>query len=513
MKYIITSLLFYACSLIANNSNWTGPTNLTNSDGYLQQIATSSNGQYVYVIWDALSTTAIKIRRSSNFGSSFDSEISLETGSVSIPFLATSDSGQYVYAVWQVTSGPNQYVRFSRSTDFGQSFSTPVSITSESESAEIKGIVTSSNGEYVYVLDQHSDAEKVIYSSTFGSSWNDIDVASESGANPTIDCSNDGTYVYVTFEGTGSLLGLRETHSTNFGVTWSSPAQISSANPKFPFVSSSSTGEKVAISWINDDTDRVEISISNDFGDTWTTTILSSAGKVANIAKIATSRTNSYIHVVWQNTTDTIVQEAHSSNGGATWSSEATISIATSQEPSITSSNDGKYIYVTYVSVFGGGATSQIQATYSFDYGANYNDPTSTPFTTPTLSSGGFANEAQLTVSDDGQYVYATWNEGTTDVLVSPAVTQIDTYSVFGNQYTIRFPTKADIINKIYWTSHVEAISYKLYSDALATNLIAQTTSTSTLVHNVINNIQTTYYLVWLNTDGNEGNPISITLP
>src|SRR5260370_12885003 len=128
----------------------------------------ASSGDNVYVTYQQNigngAGSSVFFRKSSDAGSSFDAIIPLSnTHSAANPLVAAS--GNNVYVAWMENWGGsgNSYVMFERSSDNGNTFTTPVILSNNTDGdANIQQIIASGNNVYVlidYALQGNTVAE------------------------------------------------------------------------------------------------------------------------------------------------------------------------------------------------------------------------------------------------------------------------------------------------------------------------------------------------------------------
>ena len=194
---------------------WSGATALTPDDANIDklQLATDSSGTFVYAIWQKSvgGVVTIQFARSTDSGGSWTPSpgIDLSDGVKTSrdPTIATDSTGQYVYVAWAQSTLPHTlFIR--RSTDFGASFEAaiPFLITLPT----FPDIATDDEGNDVYVIWNAFTPGFVrgiqvsVISSDFGVSYSSQETVSSATENsflaPTIASSNNGEYAYASFD-------------------------------------------------------------------------------------------------------------------------------------------------------------------------------------------------------------------------------------------------------------------------------------------------------------------------
>jgi len=558
IKYIC---LFLLTSTLFATVNFVDPTSTTGSEipdlsiegdvGSYSKIATSANGQYVYVIWtrknDSSNYYIVQTARSNDYGVTWTDptttpsdlgspNLSLDGEDAYYPTIVTNSSGQYVYAIWKQSSA----IKTTRSTDWGNTWENITNLESNPTDA-LPDITTDSSGVHVYAI--WLDSTSIVQtkrSDDFGASWKDKTALSAFIASGfpyflQISTSSDGQYVYALWNfSTGGPITKQFNRSINSGAAWEGFQDLSEGSPYYLELKHSSNGQYVYISWQES---AIKIIKSTNYGapSSWSSAQnISDAGTFASNfpflkQRIATSSDGKYLYSTWSisNGSNNITQVKRSDDYATTWYDPTTtpsdlgapnLSISGSNTifPKVVCSANGQHVYATWQ--FG---SSVIQSAVSSDLGVTWENPTSTAsdLGTPNLSrSSGNATNSFLATSTNGQYIYSIWK--LTDALSAIQVT-IGTATIpssmnlFGNQLKVRFPFQIDLINKISWNSINDAIAYKIYTDSNLTNLIANLPANTLEYcdHRIKYGSTKTYYVTYMNSSYVESSAVEITIP
>jgi hypothetical protein len=97
-------------------------------------IAKSDNGEHVYVVWEQETTGEIMLAASHNNGGTWGAEINVSNtpGASTNARVATSADGQFVYVIWQDTPG-NGDIFYARLTNFGGTLEPSINLSNTSE--------------------------------------------------------------------------------------------------------------------------------------------------------------------------------------------------------------------------------------------------------------------------------------------------------------------------------------------------------------------------------------------
>ena len=260
VTWATSSEIFFAVSN-DNGQTFSTPINLSNTIGFSIFPQISSEGNNVYVVWQdtgaTFSSLDIFFAVSNDNGQTFSTINFTNNPSSASVIPQISSEGNNVYVVWPDTGDlfSSLDVFFAVSNDNGQTFSTPINLsntTGNSGDAQI-----SSEGNNVYVTWQ--DDTSFLGSSVIGFAVSNdngqtfsspiiLSTTTESSGDPQI--TSEGNNVYVTWEDTSH--GIAEiffAFSTDNGQTFSTPDNLSentggSGNPQI-----SSEGNNVYVVW------------------------------------------------------------------------------------------------------------------------------------------------------------------------------------------------------------------------------------------------------------------------
>lgn len=248
----------------------------------------------------------------------------------------------------------------------------------------------------------------------------------------------------VPFIGLIMGLGQGSLYASSVGSAWSYPASTP-VGPNTPDISDStiasqspsvamSGGNAVAV-WVGDayGTPVIQSASSVDGGVSWSTPTSTpqgadtpdlSAGGAADVAPQVAMSGDTAV-AVWALTTGgfDVVQTAHSSDGGVTWSDPT--STPTASTPNL--SDPAANAYAPQISVSGQNAVAAwlldmggldiVQVAYSIDGGATWSDPTSTPGRAIPAISADNENALSPAIAMSGSAVVATWYSDTTGLV------------------------------------------------------------------------------------------------
>ncbi len=377
-------------------ASWNTPINLSGlgQDAKTPCFANDSTEKNIFAIWLRSNGTndVVQFSSSLDFAQSWTNPIDLSAAgqNASNPCITTHFVGEHVYAVWQRSNGSNDIIQFSKSSDFGQSFSTPIDLSAAGQNASMARVATDINQNCVCAIWKRSNGVNDIiqfkHSSDYGMNWSstlDLSMSGENATNPAL--ATTGNYIYTIW--TRQDNGVFKTQfrkSTDNGATFSdvidiSPDAFSINNP--PKMVISNDAKYIYVSWcaFNGMFTDVHVVFSTDFGDFFSSPhVLNKYGGNCKDVDITTDSSGKNIYVVWarSNGFNDIIQIGKSQDYGSTWT---TFGVDLSQvgqdakNPRVTTNKSGKEVYVSW-SRFDG-TKDVIQEVYSNDYGATFSVP------------------------------------------------------------------------------------------------------------------------------------------
>ena len=286
--------------------SWETPTRVSNIPGgyWAQYPVVAANGSNVYVAWYAPGGSAPEIY----FAVSNDSGATWPTSDILIsdddaewsmwPSIAAW--GDDVYVIWGDTkSSPTSVpeVFFAKSTDRGDTWSSPQNLTASDEHSSIgPGIVALDNIVHVYFTD-------------------------------------------LRFSGTPEVFYMR---SEDGGMSWTTEKPVSTVDSDSSLVQDSGgkmtvEGDRLHLTWIDGTfVDEVYYANSSDDGETWSTPRPLSTLDGSDSASPSIVADGDIVHVCWDDEAGGYsVYYSYSTDDGLTWSSPEQISPTTSGHPSL----------------------------------------------------------------------------------------------------------------------------------------------------------------------------------
>jgi uncharacterized repeat protein (TIGR01451 family) len=332
------------------------PANISNNAGSSGEPSITTDGTNLYVTWGDSSPGNFEIlfSKSTDGGTTWSTaNISNNAGSSGEPSITTD--GTNLYVTWQDNTFGNVEILFSKSTDGGTTWSSPANISNNGGFSFEPSITADGTNLYVTWYDDSSGNSEILFSKSTdgGTTWSSpVNISNNARFSERPSITADGTNLYVTWhDGSFGFPEILFSKSTDGGATWSSPVNISNNGGFSEFPSITTVGTNLYVTWGDSSFGNVEIlfSKSTDGGTTWSSPVnISNNGGFSNAPSITTVGTNLY--VTWHDFIpgNTEILFSKSTDGGATWSIPANISNngGLSEFPSITAV--GTNLYVTW---------------------------------------------------------------------------------------------------------------------------------------------------------------------
>jgi hypothetical protein len=348
--------------------------------------------------------------------------ISESTGASQFPQIACE--GNNVYVVWQDTIDGNFEIFFARSADGGQTFSTPDNISENSGNSGSPQITVEGNNVYVVWVDNTSTTPLNTFDIFFarstdgGQTFSTPDNISENTGNSNSpQISSEGNNVYVVWVDNTELANtdIFFSRSTNGGQTFSTPPgnNISQTTGNSFSPQISSEGNNVIVVWnqLVSGTFEVYFARSGNDGATFSTADNLSEEDANESSDPQISSEGNNVYVVWQDFNfDFSASEiffALSTDGGLTFSAPPGNNISENTGLSVSPqiSSEGNNVYVVWVdNTELNPGNNDIFFARSIDSGATFSSP---PDNLSNSEEGSFGPQ----ISSEGDNVYVIWGE------------------------------------------------------------------------------------------------------
>jgi len=214
-------------------------------------------------------------------------------------------------------------------------------------------------------------------------------------------------------------------------------------NSVFPRIVTDSRGRNVYAIWSRSrGSSGVQTARSNSFGNSWiypSSTPIGTSSPNISLATgqepwITTNSTGQYVYAIWILGGVNETQVVRSRDFGDSWiipnstppgtiSPSITVPLSNTIEPSITTDGSGANVYAIWGGI-GSGGDDAVQVAISNNFGDSWIYPNTAALgtITPDLSvAGGDAEEGTIATDNSGRFVYASWRRSNGNVLVQVA--------------------------------------------------------------------------------------------
>jgi len=471
--------------------------------------------------------TAYSIDGGNSWSSPYD--LSSAAGQARSNQIAINQKGEAI-AVWIRDNGSDYVVQESHSPDGGMNWSLAKDLsvvvpTLEARAPQIAidensnaiAVWYRSNGTYNIIRESHSfDA---------GDHWSppqDLSLGGPPGGNafdPQIAFNNNSQAIVVWYRDDGSNRIVQETHSFDLGVNWTTPPQdLSLGGPPggdalLAGIAMNESGEAVAI-WRRDNGTNIIIqeSYSSDAGVNWSTppqdlSLGGPPGGNADRPQVAMND-NGLVITIWyrDDGSNRIIQEAHSLDAGVHWTipQDLTETGYDAYLPQIQLSNNNEAIAAWFRF---DGFNTRAQSSYSANGG--------TSWITQTLSEGGkTAHDTQVAINESSQTIIM-WEkqDDALDYILQTSFGLLKgAFEVNYQQYILRTLLQKALINRLSWDSVPGSAYYKVFADSALSQII-YLGSERVFSDRIKRGESKTYYVVWVDSFGNESPPVIVNIP
>jgi hypothetical protein len=313
------------------------------------------------------------------------------------------DSSNNLHIVWHGSSSASPFfyqIRYAKSTDRGNTWSSPINITSESyDQVHPITAIDSSNNLHIVWFGPTSAFPYYVQiryakSTDGGNTWSSPINITSGNYNQicpiiAIDSSNN---LHIVWYGTSSasphIYQIRYAKSTDGGNTWSSPINITSGSYDqiYPIIAIDSFNN-LHIVWFGYSSAfpnyyQIRYAKSTDRGNTWSSPINITSGSYDQIyPRIAIDSSNN-LHIVWHGFSSAFpnirqIRYAKSTDGGNSWSSPVNITSESYDQiyPRIAIDSSNNLHIVWYGTSSASPYIRQIRYAKSTDRGNTWNSP------------------------------------------------------------------------------------------------------------------------------------------
>src|SRR5216684_700174 len=337
----VLALLSLGSSLMCATSRaqipFSAPKNVSNNVDYslTPQMAVDTSGN-INAVWedDTANNSNILFSRSMDGGVTFSTptNVSKSSGFSFSPRIAVDTNGG-VNVVWVDNTPGHQTIFFSRSTDGGVTFSTPVNISNDPSDSANPQIAVDATGNISVVWENDTINLGVFYAhSTDGgvsfSSPPPLTTNTSGSFGPQLAVDANGNICVVWEDDFSTRAHVSFSRSADKGATFSTPqlnlSKNSTGNSTAPMIALDGGGN-INVVWVDNSPGYFAIFFtrSSDNGTTFSTAkgISNTSGDSANPQLAVDASGN--VHVVWQHNTPQVFNSdiffARSADGGATF--------------------------------------------------------------------------------------------------------------------------------------------------------------------------------------------------
>ena len=293
-----------------NGATFYNPVNLSNSAETSDNPQISASGNNVYITWqERISRSSdggnseIFFVKSTDGGSTFSSTVNVSNTSSQSSSFQMKTFGSNIYVVWRDSTDPvTGLIYFAKSIDGGNTFSSPQNVDNSSEYSINPDLVVSGNNVYVTWTTELAGKGNQAYFAKSTDNGNTFSSPTNLSKNPTdtrsmqITASGNNVYVLMTDAGTPSDIFLIK--STDSGNSFSTPINLSNTpsldgNPRMVV-----SGSNIYATWNNNSPSDIFLIKSTDSGNSFSTPInLSNTSTHSAGASLDLSGNNLY--VIW----------------------------------------------------------------------------------------------------------------------------------------------------------------------------------------------------------------------
>ncbi len=265
---------------------WSAPVDLSDigAKGFDPQVATSSDGQQVTVVWYRSDGTTFRIQvsTSADHGTTWSTPVDLSDAGQEAenPQVVMSGDGSRRTVVYEQVKGQNFLVHSRSSDDGGKTWAAAKILSQPAHDAFVPKVASSADAKNLTVVWQRSDGEDLRVQSTSssdgGSSWSQPRNLSDDGDDafePDVATSTDGTrptVVWLSHNRSGQYSLFQGVTSNDSGSTWSKGRDLSTLVPEpldycLPQVDVSGDGTVMAAVWERDNgkTQQIQVGIGS----------------------------------------------------------------------------------------------------------------------------------------------------------------------------------------------------------------------------------------------------------
>jgi len=288
--------------------------------------------------WENFEDTKVTLTKSTDRGATWSTPAVIFNGAAFDNVAIHADeAGVHVLLLQFIETAEDEFknIFYSRSTDGGTTFSTPVGVESHND---IESFDLFSDSGVLYVYGQNGDGDNFLFHSADGQNWWEDQILLGVNANNATFTARDGV-VHMAYRTFTTQPEIGYARSVDQGKTWSAPVAVSNgggAHCQRPRMVVADDGS-VHVVWEDNRLGQYDVMYSSSSdGATWSTDL--TLNDTAYGVRAAVLADESGVHVAWtqyhgvgwpasiKSSSSGIVWSKHSTDGGTTWSTEQRVS-------------------------------------------------------------------------------------------------------------------------------------------------------------------------------------------
>ncbi|MEM2139824.1 PKD domain-containing protein [Nitrososphaera sp.] len=297
--------VFFARS-INSGASFSSPVNLSNDANLSIKPQVAVVGSNVYVIWlsDLGESGEVWFTRSTDNGTNFNTPVKLSGSSVLADNPRIAAEGTYVYVAWDDPTGGNHDIFVIVGTGSGATFGTPVNVSNDSDESTLPSIAAV--GFNVYVAWRSYDGIDAFTffrmstdrGSSYGTTMN-LDESNGTSEGPEVAATGTNVHIVWLDNGPGNV-DTFHAFSDDSGATFDLPTNLSSDSGDSSELTIFLSGDNAFVAWVDDSSGngdaRVALS-NNGFVTSWSSNWDITTG-VAATARVAAY--GSTVYLFWE---------------------------------------------------------------------------------------------------------------------------------------------------------------------------------------------------------------------
>lgn len=410
-----------------DQTGFTNPINISGNVGDSTNPQMVFSGNSIYIAW--IDTTSgnsnIFFTKSTDGGETFDTPINIGITNSEDSISSISHQGNNIYITWQGFVSGNPIIYFTKSVDDGITFEKPIILSDKSKNSAFPQINSLANHVYVFWIEKAEDnSTNIVFAksddsgNSFGKSAN---ITSSKGNVGIPKIASDDNNVYLLWEDNSKGgYEIQLAKSTDAGSTFTAPVNISNNSGSSGAPQLVVMKNKIYVVWMDDTNKNYEIFFakSEDSGLTFSKPLdISNTSGDSGYAQLSVSSVN--VYVVWTETmsdTNYDIMFAKSSNDGTSFEKPVNLSDnkGASGWPLIITENGG--IYISWIDSTPG--RFDVYVTKSSDAGVTFAKPVDISNT----KDESYFNQMGITSSS----AYVAWQEtiqGKHEIMFAKSVT------------------------------------------------------------------------------------------